>query len=72
MSSHLLGEIQAMVDDLVIIRFGKLLYSGSLDQLMTDAVEQVTAAPEHSERPRPARSTPSTPRAGPTQPQETK
>ncbi|MCL4117079.1 UNVERIFIED_CONTAM: hypothetical protein GTU68_050757 [Idotea baltica] len=47
-SSHLLGEIQAMVDDLVVIRFGKLLYSGSLDQLMTEAVEQVVAAPEHS------------------------
>ena len=47
-SSHLLGEIQAMVDDLLIIRFGKLLYSGTLTQLMEDAVEQVVAAPEHS------------------------
>jgi ABC-2 type transport system ATP-binding protein len=48
-SSHLLSEIQAMADDLVIIRFGKLLYSGSLTELMEDAVEQVVAAPEHSE-----------------------
>jgi ABC-2 type transport system ATP-binding protein len=48
-SSHLMGEIQAMVDDLVIIRFGKLLYSGSLAALMEDAVEQVVAAPEHGE-----------------------
>ena len=47
-SSHLLGEIQAMVDDLLIIRFGKLLYSGTLTQLMEDAVEQVVAVPEHS------------------------
>jgi len=46
-SSHLLGEIQAMVDDLVVIRFGKLLYSGTLAQLMSEAVEQVIAAPEH-------------------------
>ncbi|NOX28627.1 MAG: ATP-binding cassette domain-containing protein [Actinobacteria bacterium] len=48
-SSHLLGEIQAMVDNLVVIRFGKLLYSGTLEQLMTDAVEQVVASPEHFE-----------------------
>jgi ABC-2 type transport system ATP-binding protein len=46
-SSHLLGEVQAMVDDLVMIRFGKLLYSGSLTGLMGDAVEQIVVAPEH-------------------------
>lgn len=46
-SSHLMSEIQAMVDDLIVIRFGKLLYSGSLAGLMEDAVEQVIAAPEH-------------------------
>ncbi|MFK7919859.1 MAG: ABC transporter ATP-binding protein [Ilumatobacter sp.] len=46
-SSHLMSEIQAMVDDLIVIRFGKLLYSGSLDGLMDDAVEQVIAGPEH-------------------------
>ncbi len=46
-SSHLMSEIQAMADDLVVIRFGKLLYSGSLEGLMDDAVEQVIAAPEH-------------------------
>lgn len=46
-SSHLLGEIQAMVDDLLIIRFGKLLYSGSLEDLMAEAVEQVVVMPEH-------------------------
>ena len=46
-SSHLMSEIQAMADDLVVIRFGKLLYSGSLDGLMDDAVERVIAEPEH-------------------------
>ena len=45
-SSHLMSEIQAMADDLVVIRFGELLYSGSLAGLMEDAVEQVIAAPE--------------------------
>lgn len=48
-SSHLLGEIQAMVDDLLIIRFGKLLYSGSLEALMAEAVEQVVVVPERPE-----------------------
>lgn len=46
-SSHLMSEIQAMADDLVVIRFGKLLYSGSLDGLMDGAVERVIAEPEH-------------------------
>lgn len=45
-STHLLTEIQAMADELVIIRFGKLLYSGSLEGLMSQAAERVIAAPE--------------------------
>jgi ABC-2 type transport system ATP-binding protein len=45
-SSHLLSEIQAMADELVIIRFGELVYSGSLEELMSRAVERVIAAPE--------------------------
>jgi ABC-2 type transport system ATP-binding protein len=45
-SSHLLGEIQAMVDYLVVIRFGDLIYSGSLEGLMAQATERVVAAPE--------------------------
>jgi ABC-2 type transport system ATP-binding protein len=44
-SSHLLSEIEAMADELVIIRFGELVYSGSLEQLMSRAVERVLAAP---------------------------
>jgi ABC-2 type transport system ATP-binding protein len=45
-SSHLLSEIQAMADELVIIRFGELVYAGSLEELMSRAVERVIAAPE--------------------------
>jgi ABC-2 type transport system ATP-binding protein len=45
-SSHLLGEIQAMVDYLVVIRFGDLIYSGTLEGLMAQATERVVAAPE--------------------------
>jgi ABC-2 type transport system ATP-binding protein len=45
-SSHLLTEIQAMADFLVVIRFGELLYSGSLEGLMERASERVVAAPE--------------------------
>lgn len=52
-SSHLLSEIQAMVDDLVMIRRGKLLYSGSLERLLARASERVVAAPAVAgERPR--------------------
>jgi ABC-2 type transport system ATP-binding protein len=45
-SSHLLGEVQAMVENLVVIRFGELVYSGSLEGLMEKATERVVAAPE--------------------------
>ena len=45
-SSHLLGEIQAMADCLVVIRFGELVYAGSLEGLMEHATERVVAAPE--------------------------
>jgi ABC-2 type transport system ATP-binding protein len=45
-SSHLLGEIQAMVDNLVVIRFGELMYAGSLEGLMEQATERVVVAPE--------------------------
>ena len=52
-SSHLLGEVQAMVDNLVVIRFGELMYAGSLEGLMEKATERVVAAPESaSEMPR--------------------
>ena len=48
-SSHLLSEIQLMVDSLVVIRFGELLYSGSLDDLMLQGSERVVAATENAD-----------------------
>jgi ABC-2 type transport system ATP-binding protein len=45
-SSHLLGEIEAMVDRLVVIRSGELVYDGTLADLMLHASERVVAAPE--------------------------
>jgi ABC-2 type transport system ATP-binding protein len=48
-SSHLLGEIQAIVDNLVVIRFGELMYAGSLEGLMAQAAERVVAAPEFTD-----------------------
>jgi ABC-2 type transport system ATP-binding protein len=45
-SSHLLGEVQAMVDSVVMIRSGELVYAGSLTDLMEKATERVVAAPE--------------------------
>jgi ABC-2 type transport system ATP-binding protein len=44
-SSHLLAELQTMVDSLVVIRFGELVYAGSLKGLMEHATERVVAAP---------------------------
>jgi ABC-2 type transport system ATP-binding protein len=52
-SSHLLSEIEAMVDKLVVIRFGELLYAGTLADLMLRGSERVVVAPEFaSELPR--------------------
>ena len=45
-SSHLLSEIQAMVDRLVVIRLGELVYEGTLTELMLQGSERVVAAPE--------------------------
>ena len=44
-SSHLLGELQAMVDSLVVIRFGELVYAGSLKGLMENATERGSQRP---------------------------
>jgi energy-coupling factor transporter ATP-binding protein EcfA2 len=40
-SSHLLGELQAMVDSLVVIRVGELVYAGSLKGPMQHPTERV-------------------------------
>ena len=46
-SSHLLSEIEAACDALAVVRYGKLLYSGPLSDLVSEAGECVEAAPEH-------------------------
>ena len=48
-SSHLLGEIQAACDMVVIIRFGEVLFSGSIGDLLARAVPHVEVVPEHAE-----------------------
>ncbi len=48
-SSHVLSEIEAACDDLAVIRFGELLFSGPLDDLVARAGECITAIPEHPE-----------------------
>jgi ABC-2 type transport system ATP-binding protein len=45
-STHLLSEIEAMADEVVIIRFGQLMYAGGLEDLMARAAERVIAVPE--------------------------
>jgi ABC-2 type transport system ATP-binding protein len=46
-SSHLLSEIEAACDALAVIRYGELLYSGPLTDLVAQAGECIEAAPEH-------------------------
>jgi ABC-2 type transport system ATP-binding protein len=46
-SSHLLSELQAICDHLVIIRFGKLLFAGPMADLLKRTREHIDLAPEH-------------------------
>jgi ABC-2 type transport system ATP-binding protein len=46
-SSHLLSEIEAACDSLAIVRFGQLLFSGPLADLVSQAGESIEIAPEH-------------------------
>ena len=46
-SSHLLSEIEAACDSLAIIRQGRLLFSGPLADLVSQAGESIDIAPEH-------------------------
>jgi len=48
-SSHLLAEIQAMVDQVVIINKGKLVFEGGLTGLLEEASREVVAVPERGE-----------------------
>ena len=46
-SSHLLAEIQAACDRLVIIKRGALVFEGRTDELLTHTRDEVVAVPEH-------------------------
>jgi ABC-2 type transport system ATP-binding protein len=46
-SSHLLSEIEAACDTLAVIRYGELLYSGPLSDLVGQAGECIETVPEH-------------------------
>jgi len=45
-SSHLLGEIEAACDYLVVVRFGNLVFAGPLEELLGQATEYIEAEPE--------------------------
>jgi ABC-2 type transport system ATP-binding protein len=47
-SSHLLSEIEAACDHVVVIRFGRLLFTGPLADLLAQAEQHVDVAPEHT------------------------
>lgn len=48
-SSHLLSEIEAACDTLVVVRYGELLFSGPLGELVGRAGECIEAVPERLE-----------------------
>jgi len=47
-SSHQLSEIEAVCDHLVVIRFGKLVFSGPMAQMMKRTREHIDVAAEHA------------------------
>jgi ABC-2 type transport system ATP-binding protein len=46
-SSHLLAEIEAACEYIVVIRFGELMFSGPIEELMAQATPHVDIRPEH-------------------------
>ena len=48
-SSHLLSEIEAICDHVVVIRFGTVLFSGPMTELLTRADEYIEVAAESDE-----------------------
>jgi ABC-2 type transport system ATP-binding protein len=46
-SSHLLSELEAICDHLVIIRFGRLLFAGPITEMLARTREHIDIAPEH-------------------------
>ena len=47
-SSHQLSEIEAVCDHLVVIRFGKLIFSGPMAEVMKRTREHIDIATEHA------------------------
>jgi ABC-2 type transport system ATP-binding protein len=47
-SSHQLSEIEAVCDHLVVIRFGKLVFSGPMAEMMKRTREHIDVAAEHA------------------------
>jgi ABC-2 type transport system ATP-binding protein len=47
-SSHQLSEIEAVCDHLVIIRFGELVFSGPMAEVLKRTREHIDIAPEHA------------------------
>jgi ABC-2 type transport system ATP-binding protein len=47
-SSHQLSEIEAVCDHLVVIRFGKLIFSGPMAEMMKRTREHIDIAAEHA------------------------
>ena len=48
-SSHLLAEVQAMVDQVIIISNGRLVFDGALMGLLAEAAHEVVVAPEEAQ-----------------------
>jgi ABC-2 type transport system ATP-binding protein len=46
-SSHQLSEIEAVCDHLVVIRFGELVFSGPMTEMLKRTREHIDIAPEH-------------------------
>jgi ABC-2 type transport system ATP-binding protein len=46
-SSHLLAEIEAACDYIVVIRFGELIFAGPITELMSQTSPHVDVQPEH-------------------------
>jgi len=46
-SSHVLSELEAICDHLVVIRFGKLLFAGTMVELLGRTRDHIDIAPEH-------------------------
>jgi ABC-2 type transport system ATP-binding protein len=46
-SSHLMSEIEAACDHIVVIRFGELMFSGPISELMAQTRAHIDVQPEH-------------------------